>query len=174
MPAAPVPAPPATTLPEAASTEPTPIEEIEVPAPTGMTGTLAPAVDTATPSAAAHDEAVATAPGPAFGFTASEVRVSERDGVASITVRRTDTAQTPVFWWTSDKSAVAGQDYIGTERPTRVFTDDSDTATLLVPLIDDSLPEVQESFFVHVGSRSAQQEYVDLVSTARVIITDDD
>jgi serine/threonine protein kinase len=172
--AAPVPAPPATTLPEAASTEPTPIEEIEVPAPTGMTGTLAPAAETATPSAAAHDEAVATAPGPAFGFTVSEVRVSEHDGVASVTVRRTRASETPVFWWTSDKSAVAGEDYIATETPARVFTDGGDTATLLIPLIDDSLPEVQESFFVHLGSRSAQQEYVDLVSTARVIITDDD
>ena len=38
----------------------------------------------------------------------------------------------------------------------------------------DSLPEVDESFFVHLGSRSAQEEYVELVSSARVIITDDD
>ncbi|MGA8203711.1 MAG: Calx-beta domain-containing protein, partial [Woeseiaceae bacterium] len=113
-------------------------------------------------------------PEPAYGFGVSEVRVSEGDGVASITVRRSGAADTPVYWWTSDKSAMAGKDYIATERPTRVFTDGGDTATLLIPLIDDSLPEVDESFFVHLGSRSAQEEYVELVSSARVIITDDD
>ncbi len=104
----------------------------------------------------------------------SEVRVSEGDGVATITVRRSGAADTPVYWWTSDKSAVAGEDYIATERPARVFTDGGDTATLLIPLIDDSLPEVDESFLVHLGSRSAQEEHVELVSSTRVIIADDD
>lgn len=169
------PAPSVATPPKIATATPTPIAEIEIPAATGFVGTLAPAAETAAPAIAdARDAADAAPSGPAYGFSVSEVRVSEGDGVASITVRRSGATDSPVYWWTSDSSAVAGKDYIATERPARVFTDGGDTATLLIPLIDDSLPEVDESFFVHLGSRSAQEEYVELVSSARVIITDDD
>lgn len=154
--ARPVPARPETAPAEAAGTEPELIEEIAVPA------------------AIAAAETESAPPGPAFGFTLSEVRVSERDGVAGITLQRTGAGQTPVYWWTSDQTAAAGKDYIATDPPARVFADGGDTATLLIPLIDDSLPELPETFFVHLGSRAAQQEYVDLLSSARVVITDDD
>jgi Calx-beta domain/Protein tyrosine and serine/threonine kinase len=173
--AAPAPVPPVTAAPEAASPESGPIEEIAVPVATAEGGPFAAAEVPEAPSAAdAQDEADTALAGSAYGFTVPEVRVSEHDGVASITVRRTAGAQMPVYWWTSDQTAVAGKDYIATEQPVRVFTDGGDTATLLIPLIDDALPELPETFFVHLGSRAAQQEYVDLVSSARVIITDDD
>ena len=119
-------------------------------------------------------EAAAAPPEPAFGFTRSEVQVSERDNIASITVWRTGTAKVPVLWWTSDQTAVAGEDYIGVERPVPVFKDGGDTAILLVPLVNDSLPEPQKAFFVHLGTRAAHQDYVDLISSARVVIADDD
>ena len=107
-------------------------------------------------------------------FSEPVVRVSERAGVARVTITRNSGANDRVFWWTSDQSAHGDIDFIATERPVPGFTSGQETETLHIPLINDSIPESPEVFFVHLGTYDDSLRRFEGLSMVRVEITDDD
>lgn len=107
-------------------------------------------------------------------FSEPVVRVSERASVARVTITRNSGAKDRVFWWTSEQSAHGEIDFIATERPVPGFTSGQQTETLHIPLINDSIPESPEVFFVHLGTYDDSLRRFERLSMVRVEITDDD
>ena len=107
-------------------------------------------------------------------FSEPVVRVSERASVARVTITRNSGAKDRVFWWTSDQSAHGEIDFIATERPIPGFTSGQQTETLHIPLVNDSIPEPPEVFFVHLGTYDDSLRRFEKLSMVRVEITDDD
>ncbi len=114
---------------------------------------------------------------PLVSFSQPVVTVRESQSAASLVIRRSgDTSNgLTVTWWPSDRSAVADADYADVGRRTERFSPGEDTRTILVPLINDNAAERTESFDVYVGrSTGAASNHVDVLSTVRVDIVDDD
>ena len=84
--------------------------------------------------------------------------------------RNGDTEQTLV-WWTNEHTARADTDFIPVPREAATTTSGD---VLLIPLVNDNLPELDESFFVNVGIRPEGQGAVEQIATIRVDIVDDD
>ena len=122
----------------------------------------------------APEPAVTLPAGPQFAFVRPYVSVSERDGAARIEIRRTTDSSTRVFWWTTDQSAIANDDYIPTEQPTLAFAEGRISEMLHIPLIDDGIAEPRESFYVHLGRYDPLRRQLEPVSSLRVSIDDDD
>ena len=97
--------------------------------------------------------------------------VSERDGAARIVVVKA-TGLSSLFWWTSDHTAVSDADFIAVPYQLADIAPDGDA--FLVPLVNDAIPESQESFFVNFGIRNAAEGRLDRIATVRVDIVDDD
>jgi len=104
----------------------------------------------------------------------SLVTVSERDGAARIAFRRPVGNTGTVFWWTGDDTAVADADYIALEQPVVAFESGEEAETLHVPLINDSLPEPMETFYVFLGQRDVASGRLQPIARIRVDINDDD
>lgn len=102
------------------------------------------------------------------------VAVSEGNGAARITPPRTETSDTPLIWWTSEHTATADKDYISIAQKTMADASFDESSTLYIPLVNDSLFEPRESFFVNIGRLNTQQGQIDLIATIRVDIIDDD
>ena len=107
------------------------------------------------------------------------VSVSEGDGAARITPPRTEESDTPLIWWTSEHTATADMDYISIAQQTMADASFDESSTLYIPLVDDSLIEPPESFFVSFGRLNSQQGQtqqgqIDRLATIRVDIIDDD
>ena len=106
-------------------------------------------------------------------FTRHSFSVSEADPVVRLTVRRRGRAADEISfeWHTVDDSAIAGEDYApGTVE--EVMVAGQTTATLVVPIVADSVAEYPELLQVVIGnSRGAR---VGAASRAPVIIVDDD
>jgi hypothetical protein len=104
----------------------------------------------------------------------SFVAVSEGDGSARVVIQRIEKSGMPLVWWTSEHTANNDMDFIS--MPQRDLPDVSteDSYVLLIPLVNDSLPEPPESFFVNVGFRDTQAEQFRRIATIRVDIIDDD
>jgi len=111
---------------------------------------------------------------PGFTLIQSVVYVSERDGAARIASRHPGTTTDPVFWWTGNNTAVAEDDYIPLAQPMEGFTSGEEAETLHIPLINDSLPEPGESFYVYLGQHNAQLGRLEPIARIRVEISDDD
>ena len=111
---------------------------------------------------------------PGLTLIQSVVYVSERDGAARISSRHPGTTTDPVFWWTGDNTAIAENDYIPLEQPMEGFTSGEEAETLHIPLINDSLPEPRETFYVYLGRQNAQLERLEPIARIRVEISDDD
>jgi hypothetical protein len=107
-------------------------------------------------------------------LVASVLSVSERDGAARIAAPRSENSATPLLWWTSEHTANAGKDFIFVEQQTVADASFEDNNILLIPLVNDNLPEPQESFYVNFGLRNSQQGRIDRIATVRVDISDDD
>lgn len=132
------------------------------------------------------DDAEADAPASAADFAGapqseselvliqSYVTISERDVAARITARHPGNPADRVFWWTGDQTAVADRDYIPIEIPVEGFTSGEVFETLRIPLINDSLPEPQETFFVFLGRHNAELGRLEPILRVRVDISDDD
>lgn len=108
------------------------------------------------------------------GSTQPVISVSEGDGVAIIPAPSTGYSEFPLIWWTSDHTAGAGEDFVAVEQQ---LIDDAvmdDRRVLLVPLVNDSLPEPSESFFVSTGFRDGSKGHIERIATVRVDIVDDD
>ncbi len=111
---------------------------------------------------------------PEFTLIQSVVYVSERDGAARIATRHPGSKAGPVFWWTGDNTAIAEEDYIPIEQPVEANAVGEWAETLHVPLVNDSLPEPRENFFVYLGQYNAQLGRLEPISRVRVEINDDD
>jgi hypothetical protein len=104
----------------------------------------------------------------------SFVTVYERDGAARIAFRRPVGNSGALFWWTGDQSAIADSDYIALQQPAVAFTSGEEAETLHIPLINDSLPEPRETFYVFLGQRDVASGRLEPIARIRVDITDDD
>ena len=104
----------------------------------------------------------------------SVVSVSEGDGAARITPPRTEGSDTPLIWWTIEQTATADMDYISIAQQPMTDASFDESSTLYIPLVNDSLIEPPESFFVSFGRLNTQQGQVDRIATIRVDIIDDD
>lgn len=102
------------------------------------------------------------------------ITVSERDGAARIVAPATGYSESPLVWWTSDDSAIADKDFIAVAQTLVTGAGIDDGNILHVPLVNDSLPEPPESFFVSFGFRDLQSNHIERVATVRVNIVDDD
>ena len=119
-------------------------------------------------------EAAAEPHAPGATLVQSLVTVYERDGAARITYRQPASATTALFWWTRDGTAIADSDYIALEAPVLAFATGEEAETLHVPLVNDSLPEAGEAFFVFLGQRNATSGRLEPIAQIRVEVSDDD
>ena len=102
------------------------------------------------------------------------VSVSERDAAARITLQHNTNPTMQLTWWTSEGTAIADQDFIAGKQ--RIMTGASlgEDNILHVPLINDSVPEPRESFFVNLELRNTEHGKIERTATVRVDIIDDD
>lgn len=100
--------------------------------------------------------------------------VSERDGAARISTRHPGTTTGQLFWWTGEQTAVAEYDFIPIETPLEAFTSGEEAETVHIPLVNDSVPEPLETFYVFLGRFDAPTERLEPIMRVRVEINDDD
>ncbi|MEU4157474.1 Calx-beta domain-containing protein [Actinoplanes sp. NPDC026670] len=108
-----------------------------------------------------------------------DVSVSEGDGTAELTVELTFTGGTTatsrtitIPWSTADGTADAGKDYTKSSGTAR-FAPSTTTATVTVPILQDTQDETDQSFTVKLGSASPADVKV-ATGTATVTVQDDD
>lgn len=109
----------------------------------------------------------------AVAFLTGRVIVRERDPAAQIDVVRynpTSEALT-VGYNVRDLSATEGEDYFVPARREIVFGPGQRNARLLIPLVQDSVPENDENFMIELATRGAGE---DIIRRVAVIIRDDD
>jgi hypothetical protein len=133
-----------------------------------------PAVTAETVDDPGVSETVAEPGAPAATLVQSFVTVYERDGAARITYRQPVGATTALFWWTGDDTAVADSDYIALEAPVLAFASGEEAETVHIPLVNDSLPEAREVFYVFLGQRNAASGRLEPIAQIRVEVNDDD
>jgi hypothetical protein len=121
-----------------------------------------------------NDDAVPPGSKTELALIQSTVILSERDGAARITTRRPQNADGQFFWWTSDHTAIANTDYIPIDQPVAGFASGEEAETIHIPLVNDSVAEAPESFYVYLGQHDAQQGRLVPVLWVRVDINDDD
>jgi len=131
-------------------------------------------VETGDTTAAATSSAGAQEPQASITLIQSAVTISERDGAARITARRPANTAGRLYWWTENDTAVADQDFIPLESPVEGFVNGDVAETVHIPLINDSLPESTETFYVFLGQRDAGTGRLQPISRVRVEISDDD
>jgi hypothetical protein len=123
-------------------------------------------------SVAVEPEAASETPGSTL--IQSLVTVYERDGAARIAFRQPVGTTGPLYWWTGDHTAVADTDYIALEQPVVAFASAEEAETLHIPLVNDSLPEPRETFYVFLGQRSIESGRLEPIARIRVDVNDDD
>ncbi len=104
----------------------------------------------------------------------SFVTVYERDGAARIAFRQPVGATGALFWWTGDDTALADTDYIPIEQPVIAFAAGEEAETLHIPLVNDSLPEPRETFYVFLGQRNVESGGFEPIARIRIDVNDDD
>ncbi|HNP36975.1 MAG TPA: protein kinase [Woeseiaceae bacterium] len=132
-----------------------------------------------TTASTTQDAASATVAAPVQAAPASDVfkssiTVYESDGAARIVPPSTGILTSPLIWWTSELTAKADQDFIATGQQEVPDLSMEKNKVLLVPLINDNLPEPMETFFVNFGIRETQHGQIERIATVRVDIIDDD
>jgi hypothetical protein len=121
-----------------------------------------------------HVEPEAASETPGSTLIQSLVTVYERDGAARIAFRQPVGTTGPLYWWTGDHTAVADTDYIALEQPVVAFASAEEAETLHIPLVNDSLPEPRETFYVFLGQRSIESGRLEPIARIRVDVNDDD
>lgn len=153
--------------------EPAP-QAVAEPLPEPVPDAAAPETGLAALEAEAAVDASAAAESPGSTLIQSFVTVYERDGAARIAFRRPVGTTGALYWWTGDQSAIADSDYIALEQPAVAFASSEEAETLHIPLINDSLPEPRETFYVFLGQRNAESGRLEPIARVRVDVTDDD
>lgn len=107
-------------------------------------------------------------------FSASTYSVNEASGVAMIEITRTGNtaAPTTVSMQTTDKSAVAGLDYLGTVA-TLAFAAGEAAKTIAIPIVADGLYELEETVVLRLRQPGAGAT-IGSPNVATLAITDDD
>ena len=100
--------------------------------------------------------------------------VSEGDGAARIAMPRFDEPDASLVWWTSEHTATADKDYISIAQTPMADASFDESGALFIPLVNDSLPESQESFFVNIGRVNNRQGQIERIAQIRVDIVDND
>jgi hypothetical protein len=92
----------------------------------------------------------------AVEFATTAASFDESAGVATITVKRLlgSAGAASVGWATSDDTAIAGLDYTGSSGILNWADGDFSDRTVVVPLIDDAIPEGAESFRITLSGVS--------------------
>ncbi len=111
---------------------------------------------------------------PQFTLMQSVIHVSEGDGSARIANPLPANSAGQIFWWTADDTAIAENDYIPAEKPRTGFASDDEAEALHVPLVNDSIPEPRETFYVYLGRHNPQLGRVETIARISVQINDDD
>lgn len=111
-----------------------------------------------------------------FAFARSAVTVSESKDAVALTIRRSgDAAGTAsVVWWCREGTAIANKDFADLGQRTETFAPGETSRTIFVPVIKDDKAEVNKHFFVHLGEYDAGHRHLQVLSTVRVEIDDDD
>lgn len=163
------------------------------PPQTGIAGRFVPAIDPDETSGAADtadpqpepEPRAATPPAPerkarptgpgALRFSTAELSVTEGSAVAIATVSRTGgvTGSVSVRWRTVPGSAGEDSDYIASDWNRITLPDGRASERIYVPIVDDGLPEGEESFFIELADPGGGARLVD-PSRLRVRITDDE
>jgi len=110
---------------------------------------------------------------PTVSFARDAIMVREGQDMAAVVLQRLGNteAETPVFWWTGDNTAIADLDYADLGVRSETFGTGVESISLYVPLISDSLAEQRESFYVFVASDLEPGTVSDRIE---VIVNDDD
>ncbi|MFT5501415.1 MAG: hypothetical protein ACI88G_001552, partial [Woeseiaceae bacterium] len=102
------------------------------------------------------------------------VSVSERDAAARIPLQLNIKSTSQLTWWTSELTASADHDFISVQQRIMTAASLEGDNILHISLINDSVPEPIESFFVNLGLRNTEQGKIEHIATVRVDIIDDD
>jgi serine/threonine protein kinase len=111
---------------------------------------------------------------PQFTLERSIIHVSEGDGSARITNPLSANMVGQIFWWTADETAIAENDYIPVEEPRTGFSSGEESETLHVPLVNDSIPEPRETFYIYLGRHNPELGRLETIARISVEIADDD
>ena len=127
---------------------------------------------TINPTIALFDD-YTVAPPAGINFTPNAYSAGENDGTVTITVDRVGNTESPasVQYATSDGTAVAGQDYTATSG-TLTFAAGQTRRTFTVNLIDDLMPEPQETFNISLNNALGGLLGVNLQATVNIIDND--
>jgi hypothetical protein len=150
-------------------------------APTGNAVVPAPvpAVDqesAVAPPSLASGAGEPVAPEPQFRFARTVMTISESEVAARIVIQRSGDATRPasVVWWTSENTAIAGEDYADLGRRVEMFAPGEQSRAVYVPLVNDTVAESTKSFNVYLGHEKPGRNHIDLLASTRVDIFDDD
>ena len=111
--------------------------------------------------------------GGSFRFTSAEYLVGEGAGSILVTVQRTGglAAGATVNYSTADGTATAGQDYTPVSG-TLTFAGGQTTQSFIVPINNDGLNEVDESFLVILSNATGSGSTLGVPNTATIFISD--
>lgn len=165
-------------------TEPEPIAAAPAPEPAVTTPpSVQPApADAASKQTAPVEQPAASKPAAASGsgrariaFDKDSFVATESDGSVKLTVRRSGNMRPEVHfqWRLIANSAEAGNDFAAIGPGTETFAGGASTASILVPLVSDSVKESTELFLVELSAVDDRTELGEL-SRAVVIVVDDD
>jgi hypothetical protein len=109
-------------------------------------------------------------------FAAGRVLVREGDSAVQIDIRRfnPDQGSLIVRYRLRDVTATEGEDYIAPGEPAVLFGRGQDTARILIPLVQDSTTESDESFVLEMPELPSEQDNANIFRRIAVMIRDDD
>ncbi len=110
-----------------------------------------------------------------IAFTDSQVLVREADPAVQIDVVRfkPDSTSVEVSYAVRDVTATAGEDYFPPGLPIIYFGPGQRSARILIPLVQDSAPELGEVFMLELLSDAPQTD-PDVHRRISILIQDDD
>jgi hypothetical protein len=128
------------------------------------------------PPALATGAGEPASPEPRFRFARPAVTISESQVAARIVIQRSGDTTGPasVVWWTSEKTAIGGEDYADLGRRVEKLARGEQSRTVYVPLLNDTITEPTKSFNIYLGRDYPGRNHLELISGMRVDIIDDD
>lgn len=104
-----------------------------------------------------------------FDFAPTTLTVNETDGTATLTVQRNGGIEgtTTVDYTTNDGTATAPSDYAQTSG-TLTFAPGVTTHSILIPIVNDGIPEVEESFTVTLSNATGGAAVGAATATVRI------
>ena len=102
--------------------------------------------------------------------------MSEGSPGAAVTLRRRggDLGESSVAWWTSDGTALAGDDYADLGTIIEKFGAGESTRTIHIPIVGDSTAEGVENFYMNLGEREQLDGRAEPTRQIEIVIQDDD